>query len=319
MALDEASIKLLAASAEAAGPNAPVPWHQSPNEVRAETSDMTPMFGEGPDMYSTEDHGLIGWDGGRFRIRIHRPAAESDAVFVYFHGGGWVVSDIDDFDTLGRQLAKQSGATVVLVNYRKAPEHPFPAAVEDSWTALNWVADRVDELARPGAPLYIGGDSAGGNLAAVVAIRSRDAGKPSIARQFLIYPVTDADFTRPSYLEPENQTILPTEFMVWFWDHYVADPQLRTNPEASPLRHPDLSGVAPTLLVTAEHDVLRDEGEAYGDQLRDAGVDVELHRWPGQMHGFFSMVNILPAAAEVMKLVAAEVRADINETQGAKQ
>lgn len=318
MALDEASLNLLAASAEAAGSNAPVPWEQSPAEVRADTSAMTPMFGEGPDMYSTEDLELTGWDGGQFNIRVFRPTASPTAVFVYLHGGGWVVSDIEDFDTLGRQLAQQSGATVVLANYRKAPEHPFPAAVEDSWTALNWAAEHKAELAGKDAPLYVGGDSSGGNLAAVVALRARDAGAPRLDRQFLIYPVTDADFSRPSYLEPENQTILPTEFMVWFWDHYVADPNDRKHPEAAPLRHDNLAGVAPAFVVTAEHDVLRDEGEAYGERLQSAGVAVESHRWPGQMHGFFSMVNILPAAAEVMTLIASVVREEAANTGARK-
>lgn len=317
MALDEASVKFLEMAAEVAVPGAPPAWEQTPQQAREGTIAMTPMFGEGPAMHSTQDHELNGWDGGRFEIRIHRPVAEPGAVFVYLHGGGWVVSDIDGFDALGRTLADQSGATVVLVNYRKAPENPFPAALEDAWTALNWAADHLGELAREGAPLYVGGDSAGGNLAAVVALRSKDRGKPRIARQFLIYPVTDADFNRPSYLESENQTLLPKEFMAWFWDHYVPDHNQRSNPEASPLHAEDLSGVAPTFLVTAAHDVLRDEGEAYGDRLREEGVDVEFHRWPGQMHGFFSMVNVLPASAEVMKLVADAVRNPSSQPQEA--
>ncbi|MGM7666568.1 alpha/beta hydrolase [Microbacterium sp. A93] len=317
MALDNASVSFLEMAAAAAGPDAPPAWEQTPQQAREGASAMTPMFGEGPAMHSTENIELTGWDGGRFEIRIHRPVAEPEAVFVYLHGGGWVVSDIDSFDTLGRMLAHQSGATVVLVNYRKAPENPFPAALEDAWTALNWTADRLGELAHGKAPLYVGGDSAGGNLAAVVALRSKDQGKPKIARQFLIYPVADADFTRPSYLEAENQTLLPKEFMAWFWDHYVPDHDQRSNPEASPLQAEDLSGVAPAFLVTAAHDVLRDEGEAYADRLREAGVDVESHRWPGQMHGFFSMVNVLPASAEVMKLIAEAVRTPATQAQEA--
>jgi acetyl esterase len=317
VALDEATLRFLTAAAQAAGPDAAPAWEQTPEEARAGTAAMNEMFGVGPDMDRTEDLVLTGWDGGTFEIRVHRPTPKPHAVVVYLHGGGWVLSDIDGFDTLGRQLAEQSGSTVILVNYRKAPENPFPAAVEDSWTALNWAADRIGELARDGAPLYVAGDSAGGNLSAVMALRSRDRGGPQIARQFLIYPVTDADFTRGSYLEEENQTLLPKEFMAWFWDHYLADHDQRNNAEASPLRAEDLSGVAPAFLVTAAHDVLRDEGEAYGDRLREAGVDVESHRWPGQMHGFFSMVNVLPASAEVMTLVAQSIRKPAEQKQEA--
>lgn len=318
MALDEATVKFLEAAAAGTPEGAPPAWELPPAQVRENSSAMTPMFGKGPDMHATEDHDVVGFDGGTFKIRVHRPSAEPNAVFVYLHGGGWVVSDIEDFDTLGRQLAEKSGATVVLVNYRKAPENPFPAPVEDSWTGLNWAADRIAELARPGAPLFVGGDSAGGNLSAVMANRSRDAGAPEIAKQFLIYPVTDADFSRPSYHEPENQTLLAKEFMFWFWDHYIANPEERNHPEASPFRQENLAGVAPAFLVTAEHDVLRDEGEAYGERLRDAGVEVESHRWPGQMHGFFSMVNVLPASAAVMDLVATRVRESVSETEGAQ-
>jgi acetyl esterase len=289
----------------------------SPEEARAASAGMDALYGTGPDMHSTENHVLDGWDGGTFEIRVHRPSEEAHAVIVYLHGGGWVVSNIDSFDTLGRQLAEKSGATVVLANYRKAPEDPFPAAVEDSWTALNWAADRLGELAVEGAPLYVAGDSAGGNLSAVMAQRAARKGGPAIARQILIYPVTDADFDRASYTAPENQTLLTKEFMAWFWDHYLPNAAERTNPEASPLQAKDLSGVAPALVVTAAHDVLRDEGEAYAHRLEEAGVDVEYHDWPGQMHGFFSMVNVLPASAEVLELVATSIREASTQKAGA--
>lgn len=307
MAIDEATMKFLAAAAEAAGPDARPMWHMEPAEARAASAAMSEMFGAGPDMHRTEDHTLTGFDGGHFAVRVHVPAGNPTGLFVYIHGGGWVVGDIDGYDTLGRQLAEKTGNAVVLANYRKAPENPFPAAVEDSWTALQWAAEHMQDITGAKVPLFVGGDSAGGNLSAVMALRARDENGPELAGQMLVYPVTDADFTRPSYDEPENQTLLTKEFMVWFWDHYVADPAQRSHPHASPLRAESLKGLPPALVVTAAHDVLRDEGEAYARRLRDEGVDVEFHRWPGQMHGFFSMVNVLPGSAEVLDLIARRV------------
>jgi acetyl esterase len=259
-------------------------------------------------MHRSENHILNGYDGGTFQVRVHVPTSQPSAVIVYFHGGGWVLEDIAGYETLGRQLAEKSGAAVVLVNYRKAPEHPFPTPVEDSWTALQWAASQLAQIAGRQVPLFVGGDSAGGNLAAVSALRARDQDGPELSGQILIYPATDYDFTRASYLEPENQSFLTIEFMDWFWNHYIPAPEDRLDPEASPLRHESLAGLPPALVITAEHDVLRDEGEAYAERLREAGVLVEHRRWPGQMHAFFSMVNVLPASAEAMEFVAAKVR-----------
>lgn len=286
-------------------------WEMDPLEARAASAGMDAMFGTGPDMHRTENHTLTGIDGGKFEVRVHVPVTEPHGVFVYLHGGGWVVSNIDSFDTLGRQLAEKTGCAVVLVNYRKAPESRYPIAVEDAWTALRWTDENLEQLAGARVPLFIGGDSAGGNLSAVVSLRARDNNGPQLAQQILIYPVTDADFTRSSYLEEENQTLLTTEFMQWFWDHYAPNVEDRAQHEASPLQAESLEGVAPAVVITAAHDVLRDEGEAYVDRLREAGVRAEHRRWPGQMHGFFSMVNVLPAAAEAMDFVAEAVRAEL--------
>lgn len=308
MALDQATINFLQAAAEAAGPNPKPMWELSPQEAREASAASDGMGGPGPDMYQTENHVLTGWDGGEFEIRVHRPTENPHSVLLYLHGGGWVLSSVDSFDTVGRMLAEQSGATIVMANYRKAPENPFPAAVEDSWTALQWITENLNKLAVADAPVYIAGDSAGGNLAAVIALRAKNQGGPQLARQILIYPVTDADFDRASYSAEENQTMLTKEFMAWFWDHYVPDVGDRTNPEAAPLRAEDLSGVAPALIITAAHDVLRDEGVAYSERLKESGVDVEYHDWPGQMHGFFGFANVLPASNEVVALIADSIR-----------
>jgi len=317
LALDQATLAFLQAGAEAAGSDALPMWKMTPADARAAAAALNAGFGSGPAMHATEEHRLTGWDGGTFRIRVHVPTPAPHSVFVYLHGGGWVLGDLEGYDTLGRQLADKSGAAVVLVEYRKAPEHRFPAAVEDAWTALLWAAANARRLAGPEAPLFVGGDSAGGNLSAVVALRARDNNGPQLAQQILVYPVTDADFTRGSYLEAENQTLLTTEFMQWFWNHYVPNVDDRAHHEASPLRAGSLEGVAPALVITAAHDVLRDEGEAYAERLKEAGVRTEHRRWPGQMHGFFSMVNVLPAAAEAMDFVAETVRAEL-ETEAAR-
>ena len=308
MALDQATLGFLAGMAEAAGPEAKPLWELSPAEARIAGGGLKELYGPGPDVRSSTDHVLTGHDGGTFRVRVLLPTEEPTAVVLYLHGGGWVLEDLDGYDTLGRQLAQKSGAAVVLAEYRKAPEHPFPVPVEDAWTALEWTAAHATELAGGTAPLFVAGDSAGGTLAAVVARRARDAGVPELAGQILVYPATDTDFSRPSYSEPENQTFLTTEFMQWFWDHYLPDPARRSTPDASPLRAESLAGLPPALVVTGEHDVLRDEGEAYADRLRAEGVAVEHHRWPGQMHAFFSLVNVLPASAEALELIAGKIR-----------
>ncbi|MET0819952.1 MAG: alpha/beta hydrolase [Aeromicrobium sp.] len=275
---------------------------QSPVEARVGGAIVTQLIGPGPDVRRSEEHRLTTADGDDFRIRVLVPDAAARSVVAYFHGGGWVVGDIDGFDTLGRILANDTHSVVVLVEYRKAPESRYPAAVEDAWQALQWVDEHVSEIAGRPVPLIVAGDSAGGNLATVVARRARDAGGPAVSQQVLVYPVTDADLDSSTYLDPENQLMLDRHGMIWFWDHYI-DVSRRGEPDASPLRA-DLAGLPPAVVLTAEHDVLRGEGEAYAEALHAAGVPVSSRRFEGQMHGFFSMVNILPGSAEALKYVA---------------
>ncbi len=223
------------------------------------------------------------------------------------HGGGWVLGALGEFDTLARQIVDRTGATVVLVDYRLAPEHRYPVAAGDSWAALRWADEHLEELAGAHAPLIVAGDSAGGNLSAVVAQRAKAEGGPAISLQVLVYPVTDAGTGNASYTDPANQLLLTREAMIWFWGHYAPDPADRKNPDASPLLSEDLSGLPPAVVLTAEHDPLRDEGEAYADKLRTAGVPVQHRRFPGQMHGFFTMVNVLPGAADGLDYVAGSI------------
>ncbi|WP_250557012.1 alpha/beta hydrolase [Pseudonocardia lacus] len=287
------------------------PIHEStPVEARLAGAASWAMYGTGPAMESVSNEVLTSADGGRFGVRVLRPSAAPRSVVVYCHGGGWVLGDIEGFDTLGRQLAVESNSVVVLVNYRKAPENPFPAAVEDTWAALEWVSQNLEAIAGRRVPVVIGGDSAGGNLAAVAALRARDRGGPELAHLLLVYPVTDSDTTRDSYLDPANQLLLTREGMEWFFDHYVSRAD-RTHPEVSPLRVADLGGLPPTTVVTAEHDPLRDEGEAFAARLVEAGVPTESRLFTGQLHGFFSMINVLPASADAVSYLAGRLRESV--------
>jgi acetyl esterase len=178
-----------------------------------------------------------------------------------------------------------------------APEHPYPAAADDAWAALQWVGANVEQIAGAPVPLLVGGDSAGGNLTAIVAQKARDAGGPALAMQLLVYPVTDCDLDNETYSDPANQLMLSRDSMVWFWDLYAPEHALRQNPDACPSKAADLSGLPPAVVLLAEHDVLRQEGQEYADALERAGVPVQSRVFDGQMHGFFTMVNVLPGSA----------------------
>lgn len=303
MAIDQATSDFLA-NAAAANPDAK-PIHLSTLEgARAGALGTLDLIGPGVEMAEVQNIELCSDDAETsFEVRILKPSSQPQGIFLYLHGGGWVVSDISAYDAIGRQLAQETGYTVVLANYRKAPEHPYPAAPNDSWTTLQWIDAHRAELAAAGAPLVIGGDSAGGNLAAAMTLRAREQNGPQIDYQVLVYPITDADFTRPSYLDPENQLLLMTESMEWFWDHY-APVDKRSDPEASPLRAASLAGLPPAYVALAEHDVLRDEGVAYAQRLEAEGVPVEVELFSGQMHGFISMFNILPSSAQLISRIA---------------
>lgn len=299
MALDEATTDFLTQMAAAGGPA----LHEgTPQEGRELTATLGEMFGAGPDVSSVVDE-YIPVDEGNILVRIITPNDSPRGVLVYYHGGGWVIGYATEFDTLGRTLAVKTGMTVVLVDYRLAPEHRYPTAVEDSWAALAWVDERRSQLAPGGDSLVVCGDSSGGNLSAIMAQRAKAAGGPAIDLQVLVYPVTDCDLDNETYADAENQLMLSRDSMVWFWDHYAPEAERRTEPDASPSRAKDLSGLPPAVVITAEHDVLRQEGEAYAESLRAAGVQVESKRFAGQMHGFFTMVNVLPGSAASINYV----------------
>jgi acetyl esterase len=303
MALDDATSAFLAQMAASGGKAL---HEMTPEEARGLGQVLRDLYGPGPEMKQVRDV-RVPVGGGDIAVRVLTPTESPRGVLVYYHGGGWVIGAIDEFDTLGRVLAERTGMTTLLVDYRLAPEHRYPTAVDDSWAALQWVAANRAELAPAGGPLVVCGDSAGGNISAVLAQRAKAAGGPSIDLQVLVYPVTDADFENESYTDPENQLMLSRDSMIWFWDHYAPDPTARAEPDASPIKTADLSGLPPAVVLTAEHDVLRDEGEAYARRLAWAGVPVTHRRFDGQMHGFFTMVNVLPGSADAIDHVVAAI------------
>jgi acetyl esterase len=245
---------------------------------------------------------IIQGPDGDLTLRIYQPEGRGPfPLLAFFHGSGFVLCSLDTHDGMCRNLCAGAGCVVVSVDYRLAPEHKFPAGLDDCVVATQWVADHAAELNGDATRLAVGGDSAGGNLAAAVALRIRDEGGPTLCGQLLIYPVTDY-YTpgTPSYVENAEGYGLTRDTMRWFWDHYLRDPSVAAQPYASPLRASDFSGLAPALVVTAEYDPLRDEGEYYADRLRAAGTSCVLSRWAGMNHGFFFWVGLVDKAGEAM-------------------
>jgi acetyl esterase len=275
-----------------AASGAPPLWELSPDEGRAMVEANNALIPAGPGVESVRDI-VIPSQAGGLPARVYSPSTSAPGVVLYFHGGGWVVGSLDAWDASVRGLAVASGCDVVSVNYRLAPEHVFPAAADDAYDALVWAASGL----AAGRPVVVAGDSAGGNLAAVSAIRARDFGGPPIALQVLVYPVVDCDLDRRSYHEYDgDELILNRRDMIWFWDQYAPDPAARVNPYASPLRATSLTGLPPAYVVTAEHDPLRDEGFGYADRLRAARVPVEHRHYGSQIHAFFTFTGVLDDA-----------------------
>jgi acetyl esterase len=241
--------------------------------------------------------------------RLYLPDAPRPLpVLAYFFGGGWVLGSLETAEPLCRRLANAAACAVVSIAYRRAPEDPFPAAVEDCYAATCWVAEHGDGHGLDATRLAVGGASSGGNLAAAVARLARDRGGPSLALQLLVYPPLDYRAATPSRHEPVERPFFGPEDVAWCWSHYLVDPVDGESPSASPLRASDLGGLPPALVITAEVDPLRDEGELYAARLREAGVPTELVRFDGVMHGFFSLADELDSAVEAQELAAAALR-----------
>lgn len=269
----------------------------TPDEARRQLEDAARARGPGPDVGPVRDM-LVPGRAGAIPVRIYHPRQiSSPGTLVYFHGGGHVLGSLETHDANARHLCAESGAVVIAVDYRLAPEHPFPAAVEDAVDAVTWAAANGAEHGGDPRRLAVAGDSAGANLAAVTALIARDQGYPDLAFQLLIYPITDYRMVGESYRTYATGCgILGAGTMAWFRRHYLPDPAAFDDWRASPELAPDHRGVAPALIVLAECDVLHDEGVRYAEQLRRAGVPARLVDVPGMIHGFFGMS--LPAAAE---------------------
>jgi acetyl esterase len=253
---------------------------------------MLAMSGERIEVGDVHDI-TIPVDGADIGARVYTPASSgTHPVVVFFHGGGWVICNLDTHDNLARSICRDADAVVVSVDYRMAPEHRFPTAAHDAFAATKWVAANAASLGADAGRLAVCGDSAGGNLSAVVTQMARDAGGPAIAFAALIYPAVDMTFEGGSVVENATGYFLDQESMVWFTGHYLDEPD-RSNPLASPALHPDLSNLPACFIATCEYDPLRDEGEAYGAALRANGVAAEVKRYSGQIHACATMTGVL--------------------------
>jgi acetyl esterase/lipase len=291
---------------------APPLTDMTPGEARELPAILMETVGPGPHVAVVRDIEIPG-PAGAIPARVYEPAPDPAGMVVYYHGGGWVIGCVDDWDAVCRALAVASGARLVSIDYRLAPEHRFPAATEDAFAALVWLSEQ-----HPDSSIVVAGDSAGGNLAAVAALRARDAGGPEIALQVLVFPVVDCDLTRPSYAEHvDTKLILNTPETGWFWDHYLPDKAERAHPYASPLRASTLEGLPPAYIVIAEHDPLRDEGLAYAAALKAANVPVTVARYDDQIHAFFVLVNLMESADRAVAEAGAAIRGALAATVSA--
>jgi acetyl esterase len=259
----------------------------------------------GPAVAWVEDRRIPGPDA-EIPVRIYTPEGHGPfPALVWFHGGGWVVGDLETADATARHLTLGASCVVVSVDYRLSPETQFPGPAEDCYAATRWVAQNAASINADPGKIAVGGDSAGGNLAAAISLMARDRGGPPLALQLLVYPVTDRDFSTESYLQNAEGYQLTRDTMVWYWDQYLKSDADAANPYAAPLQAQDLRGLPPALVITAEYDPLRDEGEAYAHRLEAAGVNATCIRYDGMIHGFFGM----PAAIDKGKQAIAQASA----------
>ena len=284
--------------------NAPLPYDQLPPEEVRRLSTASILAREAPPeaIARAEDRSIPG-PAGELPVRVYTPDGLAPfPALLWLHGGGWVAGNLDTHDAGCRQIANEAGCVVVSVDYRLAPEHKFPAAAEDCYAATLWVAANAASISADPARLAVGGDSAGGNLAAAVCLMARDRGGAPVVFQLLVYPITDYSYDTESYRANAQGYLLTKERMEFYWDAYLGSPAEGCHPYASPLRAPDLRGLPPALVITAEFDPLRDEGEAYAARLTEAGVAARVSRWDGMIHAFFSMGAVI----EETRLVRSE-------------
>ena len=278
-------------------------WRDALSALQAEAA----AAGMGPPAHAEEDRTIPG-PAGEIPVRIMKPGpGDSYPLLVWYHGGGWTIGDLNSGVDAVRLLANVANCAVISVDYRLAPEHPYPASLDDCYAALEWAVANAAELGVDASQLAVGGDSAGGNLAAVVSQKARDEGGPAIAFQLLVCPVTDSDFDRPSFHEfGDPKYLLSSEMMQWFWRQYVGDGDM-TDPRVAPLRAESLEGLPAAHMVISGYDVLRDEGLAYAERLAEAGVDVSVAREDDQPHDFWMALGMIDAAERGVAEAAREM------------
>ncbi|MCB9483779.1 MAG: alpha/beta hydrolase [Dehalococcoidia bacterium] len=298
MPLDPLAVKFLEASSALQPPI----WQLAAAEARARRVLPPP----GPEVHEVMDMEAAGPDGP-IPVRIYWPSDEADLpALVWYHGGGWTIGSIEGADATCRRLCTMANCVVINVEYRLGPEHPFPAAVDDAYAIAVWAVQNAPRMNIDPTRIAIGGDSAGGNLAAVTCLLLRDRGGPTLAHQLLVYPVTDGARDTKSYEENAPYVLTP-ELMDWFYDAYLPAPMDRLQPLASPLRAESLEGLPSATVITAEYDPLRDEGMAYADRLAAAGVPVEAKCYDGQIHTFFVNAHYFPVGLESVEWAASRL------------
>ncbi len=291
-------------------PAPPPLWQLTPEQGREMYRAMRPLIDELP-VHHVADQTISGTLGD-IPLRIYTPEGDGPfGVLMYFHGGGWVIGDLDTGDAVCRQICTGASVVVVSVDYRMAPEDPYPAAVVDAYDATAWAGANMAALNGNGK-LGVTGESAGGNLSAVVALKARDAAGPRIDFQCLLYPVVDCDMTRGSYADNGEGYLLETKSMAWFWDTYCPDAHRRKEPDASPIRAADLGNLPPALVVTAEFDPLRDEGMAYAAALNEAGTPAEAICYDGLVHDFFATAVMFECSRQGFEATLAAYRQHLN-------
>jgi len=280
----------------------------SPAEARESMRSRTAALGPFEEVPAVADH-RVPVTGGEITVRVYKPAGMGPhPVLVFYHGGGWVIGDLYTHDGICRSIVNAAGCAVASVDYRLAPEFKYPVPVEDSYAGLLWVVANATRLGLDSARIAVGGDSAGGNLAAVMALLARDRRGPRLLLQILVYPVTNYDFGTASYRENGTGFVLTTDDMRWFWRHYLSREEQGREMTASPIRAKSLADLPPALVITAGCDPLRDEGDAYAARLRDAGVAVTLTPYPGMFHGFLRMTRILDQSRVLLDEIAGALK-----------
>ena len=285
----------------------PAVWEVTPEQARINAASRPRPVG--PEVAKVEDRSVPAPDGD-VPVRIYTPEGSGPfPILVWYHGGGWVIGDLDSADPSARNLCKGAGCVVVSVDYRLAPETKFPGPAEDCYAATVWAADNAASINGDASRIAVGGDSAGGNLAAAISLMAADRNGPDIVHQLLVYPVTDRNYQTASYVDNATGYMLAKDAMQWYWDAYLADEADASNPYAAPMQAGNLAGQPSALVITAEFDPLRDEGEAYGKRLQEAGVETTVTRYDGMIHGFFGMVGVMDQSAVAVDQATAALRA----------